>query len=97
MTQGELIEYSIGTVLGILIRIYKETLEVNSYLVYYHQLYIMKVLFLFFIIGVTSFQAVYAFQPSEQSDFFGNMTKGEYGSSAPAYIIGHPNNSNCDT
>ena len=97
MIQGDLIEYSIGTVLGILISIHKETLEVNSYLVYYHQLYIMKVLFLFFIIGVTSFQAVYAFQPSEQSDFFGNMTTGENGSSAPAYMIVYPNNSNCDT
>lgn len=97
MIQGNLIEYSIGTVLGILISIHKETLEVNSYLVYYHQLYIMKVLFLFFIIGVTSLQALYAFLPSEQSDFIGNMTTGENGSSAPAYMIGHPNNSNCDT
>jgi hypothetical protein len=57
----------------------------------------MKILFLFFIIGVTSFQAVYAFQPSEQSDFPGNMTTGKNGSSAPAYIIGRPNISNCDT
>jgi hypothetical protein len=95
--QRDLIEYSIGTLLGILTSIYKETLKVDSYLVYYRQSYIMKVLFLFFIIGVTSFQAVYAFQPSEQSDFPGNMTTGENGSSAPAYMIGHPNNSNCDT
>jgi hypothetical protein len=57
----------------------------------------MKVLFLFFIIGVTSFQAVYAFQPSEQSDFPRNVTTGEDGSSAPAYMIGHPKNSSCDT
>jgi hypothetical protein len=57
----------------------------------------MKVLFLFFIIGVTSFQAVYSFQPPEQSDFPGNMMTGQNGSSAPAYMIGHPNNSNCDT
>lgn len=57
----------------------------------------MRVLFLFFIIGVTSFQAVYAFQTSEQSDFPDNMTTGENGSSAPAYKIGHPNNSSCDT
>lgn len=56
----------------------------------------MKVLFLFFIIGIT-FQAVYAFQPSNKSNFFGNMTTGENGSSAPAYMIGQPNNSNCDT
>lgn len=55
----------------------------------------MKVLFLFFIIGIT-FQAVYAFQPSNKSNFFGNMTTGENGSSAPEYMIGHPNNSNCD-
>jgi hypothetical protein len=95
--QRDLIEYSIGTLLGILTSIYKETLKLDSYLVYYRQSYIMKVLFLFFIIGVTSFQAVYAFQPSEQSDFPGNMTTGENGSSAPAYMIGHPNNSNCDT
>src|SRR5437867_12223088 len=96
MIQGDLIEYSIGTVLGILISIHKETLEVNSYLVYYRQSYIMKVIFLFFIIGVTSFQAVYAFQPSEQLDFPGNMTTGKNGSSAPAYIIERPNISNCD-
>lgn len=55
----------------------------------------MKVLFLFFIIGIT-FQAVYAFQTSNKSNFFGNMTTGENGSSAPEYMIGHPNNSNCD-
>lgn len=55
----------------------------------------MKVLFLFFIIGII-FQAVYAFQPSNKSNFFGNMTTGENGSSAPEYMIGHPNNSNCD-
>ena len=57
----------------------------------------MKVLFLFFIIGVTSFQAVHAFQPSEQSDFPGNMMTGDNGSSAPAYLIGRPSISNCDT
>jgi hypothetical protein len=55
----------------------------------------MKVLFLFFIIGIT-FQAVYAFQPYNKSNFFGNMTTGENVSSAPEYMIGHPNNSNCD-
>jgi hypothetical protein len=57
----------------------------------------MKVLFLFFIIGLTSFQAVYAFQPSEQSDFPSNITIGKNGSSAPAYMITHPKNSNCGT
>jgi hypothetical protein len=57
----------------------------------------MKVLFLFFIIGVTSFHPVYAFQPSEQSDFLGNITTGENASSVPAYMIGRPTISNCDT
>jgi len=57
----------------------------------------MKVLFLFFIIGVTSFQAVYGFRSSEQSDFPGNVTTGENGSSAPAYMNGHANKSSCDT
>jgi hypothetical protein len=77
--QGDLIEYSIGIVLGILTSLHKETFEVDSYLVYYRQSYIMKVQFLLFIVGVTSFQTVYAFQPSEQSDFLGNMTTGENG------------------
>ena len=95
--QGVLIEYSIGIVLGILTSVHKETFEVDSYLVYYRQSYIMKVQFLLFIVGVTSFQTVYAFQPSEQSDFLGNMTTGENGSSAPAHMIGRPNISNCDT